>query len=63
MTDASGGAPSFEGAIKPLFRERDQSSMLQVFDLWSYDDVKANSRLDSRRCSHGLYALRWAMAR
>jgi hypothetical protein len=25
--------------IKPLFRERDRSSMLSHFDLWAYDDV------------------------
>ena len=43
MTDAIGSAPTFEGDIKPLFRERDQSSMLQVFDLWSFDDVSANA--------------------
>jgi hypothetical protein len=28
--------------IKPLFRERDRSSMLSHFDLWSYDDVVQN---------------------
>ena len=36
-------APSFETDIKPLFRERDRASMLQAFDLWSFDDVKANA--------------------
>ena len=34
---------SFDDDIKPLFRERDRSSMLQHFDLWSYDDVVENS--------------------
>jgi hypothetical protein len=34
---------SFEGDIKPLFRERDQRSMQRHFDLWSYDDVKAHA--------------------
>jgi len=34
---------SFETDIKPLFRERDRGAMLKVFDLWSYDDVKANA--------------------
>ncbi|MDX6255368.1 MAG: hypothetical protein QOJ11_1702 [Frankiales bacterium] len=34
---------SFEGDIKPLFRERDQRSMKRHFDLWSYDDVKAHA--------------------
>jgi len=35
-------APSFATDIKPLFRERDRTSMLFAFDLWSYDDVKAH---------------------
>ena len=34
---------SYETDIKPLFRERDRSSMLFAFDLWSYDDVSRNS--------------------
>jgi len=34
---------SFEGHVKPLFRERDQKSMLSAFDLWSYDDVSRNA--------------------
>lgn len=34
---------SFETDIKPLFRERDRGAMLKAFDLWSYDDVKANA--------------------
>jgi hypothetical protein len=33
----------FEQDIKPLFRERDRQSMKTAFDLWSYDDVRANS--------------------
>ena len=33
----------FEQQIKPLFRERDRDSMKRAFDLWSYDDVRANS--------------------
>jgi hypothetical protein len=36
-------APSFETDIKPLFRERDRGAMLRAFDLWSYEDVKANA--------------------
>ena len=40
MTDTD--APSFEADIKPLFRESDRSAMLAAFDLWSFDDVKAN---------------------
>lgn len=34
---------SFEQSIKPLFRERDRESMKRHFDLWSRDDVAANS--------------------
>ena len=30
---------SFEEDVKPLFRERDQTSMRSAFDLWSHDDV------------------------
>jgi hypothetical protein len=37
------GMPSYEADIKPLFRERDRGAMLSHFDLWSYDDVKANA--------------------
>jgi hypothetical protein len=35
--------PTFEDDIKPLFRERDRSSMLRMFDLWSFEDVSANA--------------------
>jgi hypothetical protein len=34
---------SFERQIKPLFRERDHRSMSWAFDLWSRDEVAANS--------------------
>ena len=30
---------SFERDIRPLFREKDRSSMLKAFDLWSHTDV------------------------
>lgn len=33
----------FERDIRPLFRERDVSSMSSVFDLSSYLDVRANA--------------------
>ncbi|HEV8462675.1 MAG TPA: hypothetical protein VGQ38_18385 [Gaiellaceae bacterium] len=39
----SATAPGFESDIKPLFRESDRSSMLSLFDLWSYDDVTSNA--------------------
>ena len=36
-------APSFANDIKPLFRESDREAMISAFDLWSFDDVTANS--------------------
>lgn len=36
-------AMSYERDIKPLFREKDRDSMLETFDLWSYDDVVENA--------------------
>ena len=42
MSDAAGN-PSFEDDIKPLFRQKDQRSMKSSFDLWAYEDVKANA--------------------
>jgi len=36
------GIASYDTDIRPLFRERDRGAMLSLFDLWSYDDVKAN---------------------
>jgi hypothetical protein len=36
-------APTFESDIKPLFRESDREAMSAAFDLWSFDDVKANA--------------------
>lgn len=35
--------PSFAKDIKPLFRERDRSSMRARFDLWSCQDVRDNA--------------------
>jgi hypothetical protein len=43
MTNAANGTPTFESDIKPLFRERDRGAMRAHFDLWSYDDVRANA--------------------
>jgi hypothetical protein len=36
--------PTFDHDIRPLFRERDRESMKSRFDLWSYDDVRANAQ-------------------
>jgi hypothetical protein len=33
----------FEAQIRPLLRQRDRSSMVLAFDLWSYDDVHQHS--------------------
>jgi hypothetical protein len=41
VTDTT--APTFDGDIKPLFRESDRDAMIRAFDLWSYADVKANA--------------------
>ena len=35
--------PSFDKDIKPLFRDKDRSSMLGRFDLWSHPDVRDNA--------------------
>ncbi len=35
--------PGFASDIRPLFRERDRSSMTFLFDLWNYDDVRSNA--------------------
>jgi hypothetical protein len=36
-------AISYATDVKPLFRDKDRSSMLRAFDLWSYDDVRDNA--------------------
>lgn len=33
----------FETSIRPLFREMDRESMLSSFDLWDFEDVRANA--------------------
>jgi hypothetical protein len=45
--------PSFEIDIKPLFREHDREEMEFAFDLWSYDDVKAEAESIYERISDG----------
>ena len=44
---------SFAADIRPLFREDDRASMDFAFDLWSYDDVKANAALILERVEDG----------
>ncbi len=43
----------FEEHIKPLFRERDRTSMTFAFDLWAYDDVAANAAAIMARLEDG----------
>jgi hypothetical protein len=40
--DPSPGPLSFERDIRPLFRDKDRTSMLRAFDLWSHADVVAH---------------------
>lgn len=35
---------SFEHDIKPLFRESDRQAMIDMFDLWQYQDVCDNAQ-------------------
>ena len=44
---------SFERDIRPLWRERDITSMSSVFDLSSYDDVRDNAEAIYGRLSDG----------
>jgi phage gp29-like protein len=48
-----GDEMNFTEDVKPLFREEDRSSMDFAFDLWSYDDVKANADLILQRVEDG----------
>ena len=40
--DESARPLSFERDIRPLFRDKDRTSMLKAFDLWSFTDVVAH---------------------
>ena len=40
--DQSAQPLSFERDIRPLFRDKDRTSMLKAFDLWSATDVVAH---------------------
>ena len=44
---------SFEGDIKPLFREGDRKAMHFAFDLWSHDDVSENADAILARLRNG----------
>lgn len=43
----------FDQAIKPMFREEDRASMDFAFDLWAFEDVKANASLILERIEDG----------
>ena len=56
MTDDTHGPTSplsFERDIRPLFRERDRTSMLKAFDLWSHDDVVVHQDPIALRLANG----------
>jgi hypothetical protein len=46
-------AVGYERDIRPLFREKDVSSMSKAFDLASYDDVRANADEILARVANG----------
>jgi hypothetical protein len=50
MSDAT---LSFERDIKPLFREKDRTSMSKAFDLWSATDVAAHGAAIADRLRDG----------
>ena len=58
----AGEPVGFEQHIKPLFRERDRKSMKFAFDLWSYDDVRANAEAILERRQGGDDAVRRSLA-
>jgi hypothetical protein len=47
------GSLSFASDIKPLFRESDRTAMKRAFDLWSRNDVVANSEAIAARLKDG----------
>ena len=54
MSPSSPSEPiSYAADIKPLFRERDRSSMLSHFDLWSYGDVSDHAPAILARLEQG----------
>jgi hypothetical protein len=43
----------YEQHVQTMFRHRDRQSMKFAFDLWSYDDVKANAHAILERLANG----------
>jgi hypothetical protein len=48
-----GDSVSFAADVKPFFREKDRTSMLSHFDLWSHDDVSAHAPAILARLEEG----------
>ncbi len=46
-------APGFDADIRPLFREGDREAMEFVFDLYAYEDVRANAEEIYERLEDG----------
>ena len=65
--DESAQPLGFEKDIRPLFRDKDRTSMLRAFDLWSFTDVVAHQDaiLDQVRAGHmpcdGAWPVAWAV--
>jgi truncated hemoglobin YjbI len=54
VTLPAGDEPvTFDAHIRPLFRERDRSSMRFAFDLWSYEDVHEHAEDIHARVADG----------
>jgi hypothetical protein len=53
MTPNANEPLSFETDVKPMFRERDRSSMEFAFDLWSHDDVSEHADAILARLQEG----------
>jgi hypothetical protein len=51
--DTNGNPVTFAADVKPLFRERDRTSMLRHFDLWSFADVSAHASAILARLEDG----------
>ncbi len=45
--------PGFDADIKPLFTDRDRSSMLHRFDLWEVEDVRDHADAIYRTLENG----------
>ena len=45
--------PSFARDIQPMFRDLDRRSMRYIFDLWNYEDVRANAESILERLNDG----------